>query len=30
MKGVQRLELFYVRGRGEARQGWRDTAKALG
>jgi len=28
MKGVQRLELHYVRGRA-ARQGWRETAKAL-
>ena len=28
MKGVQRLELYYVRGR-EARQAWREGAKAL-
>jgi hypothetical protein len=29
MKGVQRLELYYVRGRG-SRHAWRESAKALG
>jgi hypothetical protein len=29
MKGVQSLELYYVRGRGQ-RQSWREPSKALG